>query len=327
MKKPKLAGFLRIPLVTLVVLMMVAVGVASAQSPATDGTPAPTPAPVVGVDVPAPDPTPDPVPVSQTVNAAVAEEVVAVAKLITYQGRLLTPGSGVNKPDGTYVMVFRLYNAVAAPVGSALWAETQNVPVANGLFSVALGSVNAFPGNLFSGQDLWLGVQVGGDPELAPRTRITAVAYALYAENAALAAFATDAGNADTLDGIDSTTFATEAEVMPIVRANDGAGSQVDADFLDGLNSTAFARKVVSGVWSSTPVLAPGGTYGLHFQLGNIQTGWILWRIVPREVGAEFTITNYEDRLHQATNFSNQITVQNTGTITSGFDMHYLVIN
>lgn len=188
-------------------------------------------------------------PADGPVQSAVAQEALAVAKLITYQGRLLNPATGVAKLDGTYAMTFRIYNHPVNVGANLLWTEEQDVVTANGIFGVLLGSVIALPASLFNGQNLWLGVTVGTDSEMAPRTRMTTVAYALYAENAATAALATNAtnaANASLIDGIDSTTLATEAEVLPLVKADDGAGSGIDADLLDGMDSAAFAKRQIT---------------------------------------------------------------------------------
>ncbi len=84
--------------------------------------------------------------------------------------------------DGTYNMDFRLYAAESG--GSALWSETQPVPLQRGVFSALLGSVAAFPATLFNGQNLWLGVAVNGEAEMTPRIRIAPVAYSLFSDNA-----------------------------------------------------------------------------------------------------------------------------------------------
>lgn len=251
---------------------------ASAQSP-LDGGAAPTPfsTPVVVVVTPVSPPTPVPTPAPlQSVNAAVAEEVVAVAKVITYQGRLLSPSTSANKPDGIYEMSFRLYkNATGTAQADLVWGpETQNVTVARGLFTAFLGSVTPFGASVFNGQDLWLGVTVGTDGELLPRTRITAVAYALYA------------ANADTLDGIDSTTFATKAQVMPIVLAADGTGSGLDADYLDGWNIGSFARGYTGTQYSGTLACEASVIVTTHsWPVDALAT----WQIRPLQVGGRFT--------------------------------------
>jgi len=116
---------------------------------------------------------------------------------IHYQGRLLNPLTGQSKSDGAYTMVFNIYATETG--GSALWTESKNVLVDKGLFSTLLGDTTAFPANLFTGQPLYLGIAVGGDPEAVPRQRIASVAYAI---------FAATAGEAATLGGKTAPDFA-----------------------------------------------------------------------------------------------------------------------
>lgn len=82
-----------------------------------------------------------------------------------------------------YVMNFSLYDVETA--GSPLWSETKNIGVNRGLFSTLLGDTTLFPGGLFNGQTLYLGITVGSDPETAPRQRIASVAYAIFASTSA----------------------------------------------------------------------------------------------------------------------------------------------
>lgn len=99
----------------------------------------------------------------------------AVPSTMSYQG-VLTDGAGAHVPDGTYSLTFSLYDVPAG--GVPLWTETQaSVPVASGLFSVVLGS--ATPLGLAFDRQYWLGIAVGADPEMTPRTPLTSVPYAL----------------------------------------------------------------------------------------------------------------------------------------------------
>lgn len=99
-----------------------------------------------------------------------------VPRQITYQG-VLTDTNGAPMPDNTYVMVFRLYDVSTA--GTVLWNEVKNVPVKDGLFSSYLGDTTPFPDSVDWTKTYWLGIQVGGDPELAPRIKLAAVPYSL----------------------------------------------------------------------------------------------------------------------------------------------------
>jgi hypothetical protein len=99
----------------------------------------------------------------------------AVPQTIAYQGYLTdAAGAPVN---GTISIVFGLYTA---PSGTAapLWTETLgSVQVTNGVYSVLLGNVT--PLSLAFDQQYWLGVKVGTDAEMTPRTAMTSAGYAL----------------------------------------------------------------------------------------------------------------------------------------------------
>jgi hypothetical protein len=112
----------------------------------------------------------------------VVEEVVEEAEYIlaqppytmNYQG-YLTDGSG-NPLNGTYNLVFRLYDA--ASEGNLEWGpETHNnVQVTNGIFQVVLGSsVTLYPNDF--DEALYLGVWVN-DTAVPPRQPLRAVPYA-----------------------------------------------------------------------------------------------------------------------------------------------------
>ena len=138
---------------------------------------------------------------------ALTYETFVGTPVIAYQGRLLDPVTGQPKVDGAYVMAFNLYTVATG--GAPVWTESKSVQVNKGLFSTLLGDVAPLTLSIFNGQDLYLGVTVGSDPEAAPRQRIGHAAYAIYAQSAATAANATSAANADLLDGQDATAFAT----------------------------------------------------------------------------------------------------------------------
>ena len=103
-----------------------------------------------------------------------------VPSVLNYQGTL-NDSSG-NPVTGQHEMTFRLYNDLLG--GTAFWNETQTVAFdTTGHFSVTLGSINPIDKNNFTGQT-YIGIQVGSDPELAPRQQLTSVAYALKAADA-----------------------------------------------------------------------------------------------------------------------------------------------
>ena len=100
-----------------------------------------------------------------------------VPPVLNHQG-MLTDDAGAPL-TGDFYMTFRLYEA--AEGGSEIWSETQQVSVENGVFNVYLGVVAPLDDTLFDGQDIWLGVTVESDAEMAPRLRLGSVLYAFTA--------------------------------------------------------------------------------------------------------------------------------------------------
>jgi len=129
---------------TLVLLLIVAVGLSQAQGPGPD-------------------------------SAAGSQEplgpAAAVSDEIPIQGRL-TDASG--RPiSGTRTITFTLYDSSVG--GTAVCQDVDTVSVVNGLFSARMGYCTASDIN---GQQLYLGIQVEGDPEMLDRQAILPVPYA-----------------------------------------------------------------------------------------------------------------------------------------------------
>ncbi len=114
--------------------------------------------------------------VAMALTSLVSNVFAAAPGLINYQGRL-TDGAGIAL-NGNYSLTFNVYSLAVG--GVPLWTETQNpVVVDEGLFNVLLGSVAPLNEAIFSEANRFIGVQVNGGAELAPRKQIVAVAYAL----------------------------------------------------------------------------------------------------------------------------------------------------
>ena len=109
----------------------------------------------------------------------------AIPETIGYQG-FLRDAAGI-PIDATVNITFSLYTTATGP--TPVWQEAQNVSVNLGAFSVTLGLSTLLSGVDFSNA-LFLGIQVGTDPEMTPRQALTSVPYALRALNA------------DTADGV-----------------------------------------------------------------------------------------------------------------------------
>jgi len=96
---------------------------------------------------------------------------------INYQGRLTDP-TGNPVPDNNYQLTFTLYDDTGGP----LWTSgMQTVGVADGLFYYLLGSAVPIPASVFGATALYLGIKVGEDPEISPRTLLTSSPYAVVA--------------------------------------------------------------------------------------------------------------------------------------------------
>jgi len=129
---------------TLALLLIVAVGLSQAQGPGPD-------------------------------SAAESQEplgpAAAVSDEIPIQGRL-TDASG-SPISGTRTITFTLYDSSVG--GTAVCQDVDAVSVVNGLFSARMGYCTASDIN---GQQLYLGIQVEGDPEMLDRQAILPVPYA-----------------------------------------------------------------------------------------------------------------------------------------------------
>jgi hypothetical protein len=102
---------------------------------------------------------------SVNATAAVVDDVVQV------QGRL-TDASG-NPLNANVSLTASIYDVSVG--GTARCSDADTVSVVNGLFTMAMDFCTA---SVFNGDQLWLGLQVGADPEMTPRQAIYAVPYA-----------------------------------------------------------------------------------------------------------------------------------------------------
>jgi len=143
-----------------------------------------------------------------------------VPQLMNIQG-ILTNSGGDPVSDGAHTVVFSVYSVESG--GSPLWTESRVVVTTGGTFSVVLGEIVPIPGSLFGSANLWLGMMIGGEPEMTPRQQLTAVPYVYRALNADSANFAfTMADDAVTSGKI------VDGSIMLVDLAQNGAtGGQV----------------------------------------------------------------------------------------------------
>ena len=167
---------------------------------------------------------------------ALASDVIP--ELMSYQG--YASDSEGNALDGTYEMVFKLYDS--STDGTKYWEETHNgVSVNNGYFAVMLGSQGApvTPG-AFEGNSRYIEVTIGSDSPL-PRQRIAAVPYALQAYQARTAVEATYAMTATV--ALNATSGGSYEHV--IVVAKSGGDYTSVADALSSITPSSSSRYLV----------------------------------------------------------------------------------
>ena len=97
-----------------------------------------------------------------------------IPSTMSYQGRLFD-NAGDPVADLEYDVTFRIYDGT----DTVLWEESHLVATTDGLFTVNLGS-NGSPltADIFNHSECWLGITVGTDPEITPRTELNTVPYA-----------------------------------------------------------------------------------------------------------------------------------------------------
>jgi fibronectin-binding autotransporter adhesin len=147
---------------------------------------------------------------------------------ISFQGKVVN-ANGTNVTDGTYNILFKIYNASSA--GTVLWSETDSVVVTSGVFQVNLGLVNTALSTIDYNANpaLYLGITFASDAaEMSPRPQLQSVPFAF---------------NSDKLGGLDKTGF---LQVAP-------ASAQADAT----TNTSIFLNK--SGVSGNLIQLQTGG--------------------------------------------------------------------
>jgi hypothetical protein len=139
-----------------------------------------------------------------------AMSLSAAPRLINYQG-MLTDKQG--KPVTTPVEVtFTFWDAetYGNQLGAGFSDPDTITPDADGIYSTLIGDEppgNLIPESVFSGDSVWLNVNIAGD-NLAKRMRITSAAFAISATNATNAINANHAIDSDTAENAQTATIA-----------------------------------------------------------------------------------------------------------------------
>lgn len=171
--------------------------------------------------------------------------------ILNIQG-VLTTAAGQVVPNGSYSILFRLYNAGQG--GSAVWEENQtNVEVQSGVFSVVLGKIKPF--NIAFDKPYFLGIQFGAEAEMTPRVELTSTPYSLMAKSVENNSISTDKiqPNAVTLDKI----------AAPIVSSINGVSNDGgNINILAGANIAIVNDDLTKSITISA-VNPGGGTGGI----------------------------------------------------------------
>lgn len=176
----------------------------------------------------------------------------AVPQALNYRGRLVDAG-GAPVADGDQFVMFTLWDSSMA--GTELWnSGIRIIAITDGLFSYNLGSNVPLPASLFlNNASLYLGITIGTDAEISPRTALTSSAFAYQSLHADSAQFAVDT---DLLDGKDATQFTTDIEL-----------SAHQSDQSSHHRKTTSALEITEGVFSLARL--PVGTSSSQIALGD----------------------------------------------------------
>ncbi|MCX7000028.1 MAG: hypothetical protein NT106_07015 [Candidatus Sumerlaeota bacterium] len=165
-----------------------------------------------------------------------AMSLSAAPRLINYQG-MLTDKQG--KPITTPVEVtFTFWDAETGgnQLGAGFSDMDSVTPDADGIYSTLIGDDpgNLIPESVFSGDSVWLNVNIAGD-NLANRMRITSAGFAINAMNA---------GHATTAD---SATTATKALGLAGALNNPGDRMNLGANAYFDVNAAGNVELIVNG--------------------------------------------------------------------------------
>jgi cysteine-rich repeat protein len=191
----------------------------------------------------------------------------AVPGHVTVEGVLSSSGGGP-VADGKYAVTFRLF--AQAQGGEALWQEASaDVEVLGGAFSLRMGVTKAISPALLAGvSGLWLGIQVGEDPEL-PRKPLTSVFLALraaVAEDLACSGCVTE----DMLDPVLAADLARKSQLAKVAASGKYSDLLGLPDLAGYVDQASLADVATTGAYADlagTPNLAKVATSGTYADL------------------------------------------------------------
>lgn len=233
-----------------------------------------------------------------------------IPRQISYQGLLVSPG-GVPISNGKHVLQINIYDSPGAAAN--IYNESIETQTVNGLFTVIIGGQNPIPPSLDFSVQYWLGVSVDGGAEMAPRTALTAVPYALHAEVAERANhIASDAKGVVTsvneVDGPiriigDSTAKVTQnGRVITISALPDGIQTVQNVDgtisivnpsgplVTLGINDTSISTRTLARNAVTTEKITDGAVTGEKInQMGALTNQVLKWDGIKWSAGKDDT--------------------------------------
>jgi hypothetical protein len=204
-------------------------------------------------------------------NFSSPDGVTASSDYIPIQGRL-TDAQG-NPLDGNFNLRFSLYEAISG--GSAVCSDTIfDLPVKQGLFNTYMNMGGCTE---LDGRQLYLGVQVGSDPEMTPRHPIDNVPSAWTLRPGAEINGAVDADAVLDIDNTSSTGRGLRVEAKSTTGVNYAVvGGARSAEGYGGYfynNGGGVGLEGISYSASAPGIIAHGTDYGADLILdGNADT-------------------------------------------------------
>lgn len=215
-----------------------------------------------------------------------------VPNAINYQGRL-TNSDGTVVDDGDYQIKFEIYGSEDGD--DSFWSSGyQTVTVKDGLFSKHLGYNEVWPEETFTGNIRYLGITVGEDPEIYPRTQFTSVPWSLRV------------GTIDDASGgeiIGTVNISEDLQVLGTITGNGSGITNVDAALLYGIPGNEYVtfenmtQEVLGydpaepypNFWQDDPDAVPISVTGAAGQIANLQewknnSGQVLASVGPSGV-------------------------------------------
>ncbi|MFA5857983.1 MAG: right-handed parallel beta-helix repeat-containing protein [Elusimicrobiota bacterium] len=204
--------------------------------------------------------------------------ITAVPFLLNYTGTL--SDNTIPVSDGLYTLKFALYKSSTAV--TALWSETQNILLNNGIFSAVLGSIEPFPKTINNYDNLYLGIKLESDPEFIPRHRVVSNMFAIkseYAATSSSAIYAVSSGsagytqssayamissqtvNSEYLHGYPYTHFLTTTTLIP--RSTDSTFNTITTGSINNIimiDGTTYPRSSAGIIQALNSLPSTGGT-------------------------------------------------------------------